>query len=219
MTFVPAFPVGTTYVPGDAVILRVFEQRYLTLINDVVASDRQFVSALISSGSEVGGEDQRFSSGVLVEIDHVEPTDFGLMIHGHATHTIDIAEWNDEASYPRARIIAQEQEMCDPSLVSDLVADLGLLAKDIDTLIQFMEQHNIAHPAPPGGAFFFADMDVHSADMAALWASFWSLVRLLPSSPLARQELLRPAPLGKRLARAREEVVHLREIITFRFGQ
>lgn len=218
MTFTPAFPVGTTYVPGDAVVLRVFEDRYLTLMSDVVAENRQFVTALISAGSEVGGHDQRFDAGVLVEVDHVESADFGLMMHGHATQAVTIAEWNDEAVYPRARVVVQDQELLEGVVFEECLAGLRLLAEDIDGLIRLMETHDISHPAPPGGAFFFVDMDIRSADGHSLWEALWSLVRLLPSSPLARQELLRPAPFLVRLARARDEVVHLSEIITFRFG-
>ena len=41
------FPLGTAYLPGEKVVLRVFESRYLELMNDIGSSDFSFLSVLI----------------------------------------------------------------------------------------------------------------------------------------------------------------------------
>jgi len=46
----------------------------------------------------------------------------------------------------------------------------------------------------------------------------WTLVRLLPSGPLARYEILSEMSFRQRAVRLLDEVTHLQEIITFRFG-
>lgn len=214
MSFVAAFPVGAAYIPGDAVILRVFEERYLLMMKHVLESTRQFVSVLIAAGSEVGGEDQRFNTGVLVEVDHVEPSDFGVMVYAHAAHAVTITNWNNEFIYPRAQVV---QHHVDATLSEseEVKKSLRDIASQIDSLFTLMDSHNIAHPHVPGGAesvLFFGDEDSNSE------AVLWSLLRLLPCGPLARFEVLALTSLTSRASRIVEEITHLREIITFRFG-
>jgi Lon protease-like protein len=56
-TTVPLFPLGTVLVPGLVLPLHVFEQRYRTLVADLLAADEQqqhFGVVAIRSGHEVG---------------------------------------------------------------------------------------------------------------------------------------------------------------------
>lgn len=215
MTLTPAFPVGAAYVPGDAVILRVFEDRYLSMMEQLLESDNTFVSVLISAGSEVGGRDQRFDTGVLVHVDHVEPADFGIMVYAHASHVVSVTHWNNEASYPRVEILVHHEEELPDDEVSAVRALLPNLSNEIDRLFAQMDSHNITRPAIPGGASGLVQ-GVHNEEVGSL---LWTLVRLLPSGPLARYEILSEKSLRQRALRLLDEVTHLHEIITFRFGQ
>jgi Lon protease-like protein len=198
VTLTPAFPVGAAYVPGDAVILRVFEDRYLSMVERVLQGDNTFVSVLISAGSEVGGHDQRFDTGVLVHVDHVEPADFGIMVYAHASHAVIVTSWNNDDSYPRVEFMMRHDKELPDDEVLAVRALLQNLSSDIDHLFALMDVHNISRPQIP---------------------LLWTLVRLLPSGPLARYEILSEMSLRQRAVRMLDEVTHLQEIITFRFGQ
>ena len=215
MTLTPAFPVGAAYVPGDAVILRVFEDRYLSMVERVLQGDNTFVSVLISAGSEVGGHDQRFDTGVLVHVDHVEPADFGIMVYAHASHAVIVTSWNNDDSYPRVEfMIRHDKELPDDEVLA-VRALLQNLSSDIDHLFALMDVHNISRPQIPGGASGLVQ-GVRDDEIGPL---LWTLVRLLPSGPLARYEILSEMSLRQRAVRMLDEVTHLQEIITFRFGQ
>ena len=57
MPVIPLFPLGTLLVPGQALPLRLFEDRYLALHDDLMArpEDQRSVGiVLIQGGSEVG---------------------------------------------------------------------------------------------------------------------------------------------------------------------
>ena len=215
MTLTPAFPVGAAYVPGDAVILRVFEDRYLSMVERVLQGDNTFVSVLISAGSEVGGHDQRFDTGVLVHVDHVEPADFGIMVYAHASHAVIVTSWNNDDSYPRVEFMMRHDKELPDDEVLAVRALLRNLSSDIDHLFALMDVHNISRPQIPGGASGLVQ-GVRDDEIGPL---LWTLVRLLPSGPLARYEILSEMSLRQRAVRMLDEVTHLQEIITFRFGQ
>lgn len=67
----PVFALNTVCFPGHQVPLRVFEERYVRMLDDLSA-DRRFVIALISHGPEVGGEATPFRVGTLVDYEKVE---------------------------------------------------------------------------------------------------------------------------------------------------
>ena len=215
MTLTPAFPVGAAYVPGDAVNLRVFEDRYLSRVERVLQGDNTFVSVLISAGSEVGGHDQRFDTGVLVHVDHVEPADFGIMVYAHASHAVIVTSWNNDDSYPRVEFMMRHDKELPDDEVLAVRALLQNLSSDIDHLFALMDVHNISRPQIPGGASGLVQ-GVRDDEIGPL---LWTLVRLLPSGPLARYEILSEMSLRQRAVRMLDEVTHLQEIITFRFGQ
>ena len=52
-------PLGTVLLPSAVMPLHLFEDRYRSMIVDVLATDREFGVVLIRRGSEVGGGDQR----------------------------------------------------------------------------------------------------------------------------------------------------------------
>ena len=56
MPKLPIFPLNTVLFPGYELPLRIFEQRYKTMLSDCLNLDGRFVIALISDGVEVGGD-------------------------------------------------------------------------------------------------------------------------------------------------------------------
>lgn len=70
---IPLFPLNTVLFPGMSLPLRVFEPRYLEMVQRCLEADHQFGVCLIRSGPEVGGYAEPFEVGTTCEILSVAP--------------------------------------------------------------------------------------------------------------------------------------------------
>lgn len=98
------FPLGMVVFPHQVVGLCVFEARYQQMLVDVGPSNR-FGTCLISRGCEVGGGDERTDVGTLLQLLGSQRLANGqtlVMVEG--TDCFEVAEWLDDAPYPRARV-------------------------------------------------------------------------------------------------------------------
>lgn len=70
----PVFPLKTICFPGHRLPLRIFEDRYVQMLEDIsLASESpSFVISLLSHGEEVGKEATPYRIGTLVEFDDVQ---------------------------------------------------------------------------------------------------------------------------------------------------
>lgn len=99
------FPIGTVIFPYSAVPLRVFEPRYLSLLDNLGPEDGEFGSVLIERGFEVGGGDERFSVATKVRL--MGATDIG---EGHraivvaGVERVRVIEWLADDPHPWARV-------------------------------------------------------------------------------------------------------------------
>lgn len=97
------FPLGTVLVPGAPLPLQIFEPRYRSLLDDVLAGDGTFGVVLIERGTEVGGGDVRFDVGTLARIvEHRELDDGRHALLAVGTERIRVEKWLDDDPYPRA---------------------------------------------------------------------------------------------------------------------
>lgn len=218
MSWTPAFPLGTSYLPGDAVVLRVFEPRYVALVNHVMSTDELFVSALISSGSEVGGGDNRFNIGVLVRINRIETADIGYSLFGQAIRIVGIDEWNDDEVYPRVKHSAATMSAPDAADSENLADEIRVLAHQIEAFFEFLQAYDISPPVQPDVVLSLVPQNLHLLASTEILDVFWTLARLLPASAMARYELLIPQSLQARIQRASEEIEHMSDIVKFRYG-
>ena len=63
------FPLGSVLLPYMPLRLRVFEQRYLIMLSELLKSgSAEFGVVLIERGQEVGGGEHRFAHGTVAEI-------------------------------------------------------------------------------------------------------------------------------------------------------
>lgn len=214
MTLLPAFPLGTAYLPGEAVILRVFEDRYVRLLRDTESGDRTFVSVLIQAGSEVGGGEKRFDTGVSVVIDHVQPSDIGFQVYAHALHVVDVLEWNDDAEYARARVEIREDEAvgtgADRAALAAMVSAIeGLVDR---TMSLGLSEGNLDHITT------FLRSGLAEVPAGEMWPTFWHCASLIPCTPLDRYELLRERGFVSRATRATGVIEHIQDLLTFRYG-
>lgn len=86
------FPLNTVVFPGSILPLKIFEQRYLTLIKDCMKQQTGFVIVLISEGKEVGMAPQIYCTGCYVEIIDWQSLNGGLLgISVQAKHRVRLS--------------------------------------------------------------------------------------------------------------------------------
>ncbi len=106
----PMFPLGGVHFPYSVIPLRLFEERYLKMLEDVGASDGRFGVVLIERGFEVGGGDVRFDTGTLAEIRAVSDLDGGhKAVVAVGLQRIRIDRWLPDDPYPMADVTLLEE--------------------------------------------------------------------------------------------------------------
>lgn len=105
------FPLGTVVFPGSVYTLRVFEPRYLELVNYCIENQESFGVCLISRGHEVGGGDERYDFGTLSKIKHVSKIgNEQLAISCIGERRFRVLEWQEDSPYPSADVEIKEVE-------------------------------------------------------------------------------------------------------------
>lgn len=99
------FPLGSPLIPFSMVSLRIFEPRYLQMIDECVQQAAPFGVVLIERGFEVGGGDQRSSIGTVAQlVDVSDLPDGELSVVAVGVERIRIVEWLPDDPYPIARV-------------------------------------------------------------------------------------------------------------------
>lgn len=102
---IPMFPLGSVLFPAMPLALRIFEPRYLQLLQDVLPEQpAEFGVVLIERGQEVGGGEKRFALGTMVQVADLKVGDGYLSLLGEGTRRIEVVEWHVDDPYPRATV-------------------------------------------------------------------------------------------------------------------
>jgi len=101
----PMFPLGSVLFPAMPLPLRVFEERYLTMLQDILPSEpAEFGVVLIERGQEVGGGEKRFDVGVTAQVADLKVGTGFIHLVGEGVRRFEIIDWIAEDPYPRASI-------------------------------------------------------------------------------------------------------------------
>lgn len=101
----PMFPLASVLFPAMPLQLRVFEQRYLTMLQDLLATDpAEFGVVLIERGQEVGGGEHSFSVGTVARIAEISPADGFIGVMAAGQDRLEVVEWLSDSPYPLARV-------------------------------------------------------------------------------------------------------------------
>jgi len=165
------FPLNAVLFPGGTLGLRVFEQRYISLVTDCFKRESTFGICLIAEGAETGAPAQPHKVGTQARIvawDMIQPGILNITVRGEARFRILSSE-ADRAGLLQARVepIAAEAEMPVPAALATLVPLLEAMVADAG-----------AERLPPP----------HRFDDAA-WVGY-RFSELLPIPAIARQKLL-----------------------------
>ena len=105
MAVLPMFPLGSVLLPAMPLSLRIFEERYLKLLGDLMLSDEpEFGVVLIERGQEVGGGDKRFQIGTIASVTEIGTTDEFYGLESIGSQRFIVNSWLPDDPYPLAEI-------------------------------------------------------------------------------------------------------------------
>lgn len=106
------FPLGRALLPAEALPLRIFEPRYLEMMELLRSQDEpEFGVVLISRGWEAGGGDDRYDVGTIARVaQDVALGDSQRAVVAVGTSQFTVEEWLPDAPYPQARIIDRDDD-------------------------------------------------------------------------------------------------------------
>jgi Lon protease-like protein len=105
MPEIPVFPLGTVLFPYMPLSLRLFEERYLVMLAQMLEAEQpQFGVVLIERGQEVGGGEHRFQLGTLGLISEMAGGEGFVAVNAEGGSRFEVVGWLDDDPYPRADI-------------------------------------------------------------------------------------------------------------------
>ncbi len=175
MTVMPMFPLGSVLFPSMPLTLRIFEERYLKLLGDLMSSDTpEFGVVLVSRGSEVGGGENRMTVGTIASVTEIGTTDEFLGLESFGSRRFLVNDWLPDDPYPIADIEFIPDLMWDDNLMPALVHLESQVRKLLSLASEF------------GDLVFGADIELSDDPVSAAW----QLVGILPIGELDRIDLL-----------------------------
>lgn len=187
MTVMPMFPLGSVLFPSMPLTLRIFEERYLKLLGDLMSSDTpEFGVVLVSRGSEVGGGEQRMTIGTVASVAEIGTTDEFLGLESFGSRRFRVNDWLPDDPYPVADI----------EFIPDLIWEDSLMPARVHLESQVRTLLSLASEF--GELVFGADIDLSDDPMSAAW----QLAGILPIGELDRFDLLSSQSAEELLAQA-----------------
>ncbi|MEX2550599.1 MAG: LON peptidase substrate-binding domain-containing protein [Nitriliruptoraceae bacterium] len=120
MRELPMFPLGTVLFPHMVLPLHVFEPRYRTLLEHIMApgSAREFGVVLIARGGEVGGGDLRTDVGTVARVIRSEELDGSrALVIALGTRRLHVERWLADDPYPRAEVTERADTHDDQAVI------------------------------------------------------------------------------------------------------
>jgi Lon protease-like protein len=187
----PMFPLGSVLMPSMPLSLRIFEERYLKLLGDLLAEETpEFGVVLIEKGPEVGGGEKRMNIGTIASVTEIGTTDefYGLQSVGSKRFRVNA--WLPDAPYPIADI----------DFLPDLIWDDTLMPARVH--LETKVRRLLAFASEFGDLQFGSDVEFSDDPMDACW----QLAGVLPVGPLDQLDLLQSQSAEELISRTNELV-------------
>ncbi len=189
MGALPMFPLGSVLFPYMPLRLRVFEERYLIMLTELLKTkEASFGVVLIERGHEVGGGEQRFSVGTTAEIVRIGAQEGFVGLLAQGGRRFEVERWLDDAPHPRAEVRALPELEWDPADTDLRIETERLVRRMLAVASEFAEN---VWPADT----VLADDPVAAA---------WQLAAIAPVNSLDQVGLLRSASIAELLTRVAE---------------
>ena len=200
----PMFPLGSVLLPAMPLPLRIFEERYLKLLGDLVASEKpEFGVVLIERGKEIGGGEKRMSIGTIASVTEIGTTQEFLGLESYGSQRFRVNAWLPDDPYPLADI----------DTLPDLIWDGSLLPAKVH--LETKVRQLLAFVSEFGSLQFGADIEFSEDPMEACW----QLAGVLPVGPLDQIDLLSSQSADELISRTYEMVKTANETLTAMINQ
>lgn len=203
MAVLPMFPLGTVLMPGMPLSLRIFEERYLKLLGDLLGAEvPEFGVVLIARGPEVGGGEQRFDIGTIASVTEIGTTDefYGLQAVGSQRFRVNA--WLPDDPYPLADI----------DILPELSWDDNLMPLRVH--VESRVRKLLAFASEFGDLQYGADTTLSDDPLEACW----QLAGILPVGQLDQIDLLKSQSAEELLGRIYDTVVSAEDTLQALMG-
>ncbi len=198
MTVMPMFPLGSVLMPAMPLSLRIFEERYLKLLGDLIGQENpEFGVVLIERGQEVGGGEKRLTIGTLASVTDIGTLDEFYGIESFGSQRFRVNAWLPDDPYPLADI----------DLLPDLIWDDSLMPARVH--LETKVRNLLAFASEFGDLQYTADTELSDDPIDACW----QLAGVLPVGPLDLAELLECQSADELISRTYEIVTTLEEAL------
>jgi Lon protease-like protein len=204
MAVLPIFPLGTVLMPGMPLSLRIFEERYLKLLGDLLGAEvPEFGVVLIARGPEVGGGEQRFEIGTIASVTEIGTTEefYGLQAVGSQRFRVNA--WLPDDPYPLADI----------DLLPELSWDDNLMPLRVH--VESRVRKLLAFASEFGDLQYGADTALSDDPLEACW----QLAGILPVGQLDQIDLLKSQSAEELLGRIYDTVVSAEDTLQALMGR
>jgi hypothetical protein len=191
MPVIAMFPLSTVLMPAMPLSLRIFEERYLKLLGDLIAEENpEFGVVLIDRGPEIGGEDKRTSFGTIASVTDIGTLEqfYGLEAVGSQRFVVNA--WLPDDPYPLA----------DVDFLPDLIWDDNLMPARVH--LETKVRKLLSFASEFADLQFGADTQLSDDPLEACW----QLAGVLPVGQLDQVDLLRSQSAEELISRTIEIV-------------
>jgi Lon protease-like protein len=198
MAVMAMFPLGTVLMPAMPLSLRIFEDRYLKLLGDLIAEEKpEFGVVLIDRGAEVGGGDKRSEIGTVASVLDIGTLDQFYGLESVGSQRFRVNAWLPDEPYPMADIDFIPDLIWNDSLMPSRVH----LENKVRNLLAFASEFSDLQHGP--------DTKLSNNPMDACW----QLAGVLPVGPLDQQDLLNSQSAEELISRTYDIVTALEEAL------
>ncbi len=198
MTVMPMFPLGSVLMPAMPLSLRIFEERYLKLLGDLMLSETpEFGVVLIERGPEVGGGEKRLEIGTLASVTDIGTLDQFYGLESMGTQRFRVNAWLPDDPYP----------MADIDFIPDLIWNDSLMPARVH--LETKVRNLLAFASEFGDLQYGPDTELSDNPMDACW----QLAGVLPVGGLDQQDLLQSQSAEELISKTYDIVVALEEAL------
>lgn len=198
MTVMPMFPLSTALMPAMPLSLRIFEERYLKLLGDLMLSENpEFGVVLIERGPEIGGGEKRLGIGTLASVTDIGTLDQFYGLESIGTQRIRVNAWLPDDPYP----------MADIDFIPDLIWDDSLMPARVH--LETKVRNLLAFASEFGDLQYGPETELSDDPMDACW----QLAGVLPVGALDQVDLLQVQSADELIARTYDLVTSLDEAL------
>lgn len=204
MPVIPMFPLSNVLMPAMPLSLRIFEERYLKLLGDLIGQENpEFGVVLSERGQEIGGGEKRLEFGTLASVTNIGTLEQFYGLEAFGTQRFQVNAWLPDDPYP----------MADVEFIPDLVWDESLnSARD---QLEAKVRKLLAFASEFGDLQYASDTEFSDDPMQACW----QLAGVLPVGPLDQLDLLQSLSASDLIADTQALVTTLDEALKLMINQ